>query len=105
MIKTIKYDAEMDEFVINLHVPRTMRGKDTYGDGEWEQDAVCVWIDNSTQEFGLWNTVYLDYKDSLQATYPIIYFDSQQEAIDFATKHRLMIEYGSKYNHFNKEGN
>ena len=62
-------------------------------DEEWEQDAVCVFINNHSCEYSLNNTQYLDYKDSLQTTSPIIYFDDEQEAIDFAAKYKLMIEY------------
>jgi hypothetical protein len=92
MEKKITY--EDGTFTIALKVPRKMRGKYTYDDGEWEQDAVCVFIDNSREEYGLFHTQYLDYKDSLQATSPIIFFDSQKEAEEFAAKYRLMIEYG-----------
>ena len=100
MIKTIRYDEAMDEFVINLHVPKTQRGTYTYDDDmEWEVDAVCVWIDNSRLEYGLFHTQYLDYKDSLQATSPIIFFDTQEEAERFAKTHSLMIEYGSGHNY------
>lgn len=102
MIKTIHYDEATDEFVINLHVPKTMRGTcyPYEDDGEqWEQDAVCVWIDNSRFEYGLYHTQYLDYKDSLQATSPIIFFDTQEEAERFAKTHSLMIEYSSNHDH------
>lgn len=107
MIRTIKYDEATGEFVITLNVPRKMSGKYTLDsmagieDGDtWEQDAVCVWIDNSRYDYGLYNTQYLDYKGSLQATSPIIHFDSEKEAEAFAVKYGLMIEYGSKHDHF-----
>lgn len=95
MKKNIFYNKDTDEFVITLNVPRKMSGSYTYDeDNTWVQDAVCVWIDNSHYDYGLYNTQYLDYKDSLQATTPIIHFDSQKEAEEFAEKYKLMIEYG-----------
>lgn len=93
MTTDITYDKETDLFTIVLTVPKTMRGEYTYGDGEWIQDAVCVYIDENLQEFCLSHTQYLDYKGSLQATQPIIYFNEQKEAEDFAEEHDLMIEY------------
>lgn len=92
----IKYKKETDSFEISLSVPKTMRGTYTYGDesdGEWEQDAVCVWINEPHQEYGLFHTQYLDYKGALQATSPIIYFKTMREALLFAEEHNLMIEY------------
>lgn len=101
MIKIIKYDDVEEEFVVTMHIPRTMTGTYVYDkDRVWEQDAVCVWIDNSRYEYGLYNTQYLDYKDSLQATSPIFHFDSQTQAEAFAAKYGLMIEYSSQHDHF-----
>jgi hypothetical protein len=98
MTKTIKYDESKDEFVITLHVPKHMEGTYTYDpDITWQQTAVCVFINNSHEEYTLSHTQYLDYKDSLQATQSIIYFDTQKEAEDFAHEHGLMIEYS--HNH------
>lgn len=70
-----------------------MRGTFTYGDGEWEQSAVCVLINKAHEEYALYHTQYLDYKDSLQATAPICYFDNEQEAEKFADEHDLPVEY------------
>lgn len=98
MKKEITYDKETTTFHINLEVPRKMKGDYTYGEGQWEQDAVCVYIDKSREEYGLFHTQYLDYKDSLQATAPIIHFNSQKEAENFAVEYGLMIEYGSNHN-------
>lgn len=103
MVKTIRYDESMEEFIVTLHIPHKMRGTYTYGDGEWETDAVCVWIDNSRYEFGLYHTQYLDYKDSLQATAPIFYFDNEKEALQLAEKYGLMVEYGHNHNHFKSD--
>lgn len=94
MQKTIAYNEDSDEFVITLVIPKTQRG--TYmldPEHTWEQDAVCVWVDKSIQEYALSQTQYLDYKDSLQATQPIIYFDTEEEALTFAKEHKLMVEF------------
>lgn len=93
MIQEIHYNENNDTFEIKLVVYKTMRGKDTYGDGEWEQDAVCVWIDEPRMDYSLNHTQYLDYKDSLQATNPIVYFKTMKEALAFAEKYDLMVEY------------
>lgn len=94
MQKTIAYNEDSDEFVITLVIPKTQRG--TYmldPEHTWEQDAVCVWIDRSRGDYALAHAHYLDYKDSLQATAPIIYFVTEKEAVSFAEKYKLMIEY------------
>lgn len=89
----INYNKETDSFEIHIVVPKTMRGKETYGDGDWEQDAVCVWINEKHLEYALCHTQYLDYKDSLQATQPIVYFDTKEEALAFSEKYNLQVEY------------
>lgn len=96
MKQEINYNEATNAFEIHIVVPKTMRGTYTYGDesdGKWEQDAVCVWISDRTMEYGLFHTQYLDYKDSLQATSPIVYFETKEEALKFAEKHSLMVEY------------
>ena len=70
-----------------------MRGSVTYGEGEWIADSVIVRIDEHLDEYGLYHTQYLDYKDSLQATSPIAFFDSKEEAENAAKEHGLSIEY------------
>lgn len=93
MKKTITYNKEDEVFTVELVIPRSQTGEYTYGSGEWKQDAVCVWIDKKGYEFTLSHAMYLDYKDSLQATQPIFSFDSEQEAITFAKEYSLMVEY------------
>lgn len=87
----ITYNKETDTFDIHITLPRKKKGGYTYGDGEWEQDALCVVIDEKYQEYTLNHTIYLDYKDSLQAGQTIVYFNNKQEAIDFAEKYELMV--------------
>lgn len=82
-----------DELVITIRVPKMMKGTYTYGDGEWEEPAVCVWINSKQEDYSLNHTQYLDYKDSLQSTSPIIHFDNEQEAVMFAEKYNLPVEY------------
>lgn len=83
-----------DTFEIHISVPKKMTGTYMYNEDEtWEQSAVCVWIDKDRGEYGLYHTQYLDYKDSLQATHPIVFFESIEEAIVFAKKNNLAVEY------------
>ena len=100
MKQHIEYNKETDEFLITITVPKTKRGKFTLdtmvgvNDGpEWEADAVCVWVNDRWGEYALYHTQYLDYKDSLQATAPIIHFETKEEALKFAEEHNLMVEY------------
>lgn len=93
MNREIIYNEATDSFEIKLIVPKTMTGANTYDEGTWEQDAVCVWIDEARLEYALCHTQYLDYKSSLQSTQPIIYFDEMKEALEFAEKYDLMVEY------------
>ena len=93
-MRDIKYNKDTDSFEIFITVPRTQRGHYTYDEGSiWEQDAVCVWIDDAHMDYSLNHTQYLDYKDSLQATQPICFFYSKEEAEAFGKEHSLMIEY------------
>ena len=93
-MKEIIYNKETDAFEVHLTIPRTQRGSYTYDDDvTWEQDAVCVCINDRMMDYSLNYMHYLDYKDALQATRPIIFFDSKEEAEAFAKNHKLMIEY------------
>lgn len=82
-----------DSLHITIDVPLTMSGEYTYGEGQWTAPAVCVWIDEKMEEYGLFHTQYLDYKDSLQATAPIVYFGSKEEALKTAEEFSLSVEY------------
>lgn len=83
-----------DKLFITIEVPLKMKGTYMYDEGvEWEQDAVCICIDNRRGEYSLNHTDYLDYKDSLQATEPICHFDSEEEAKLTAKKFNLPIQY------------
>jgi len=93
MKRDVKYKKET--FIVTLTFPRKMGGSYTYGEGKWEEDAVCIWIDEKRSEYSLNHTQYLDYKDSLQATSPIFYFDNKKEAENFAETYSLMTEYAS----------
>jgi len=92
---TIKDDGK--NLHISITVPRTQEGTDTYGDGTWVAPAVCVFIDEKREEYGLYHTQYLDYKDSLQATAPIAHFDSKKEALKAADEFELSVEYASNF--------
>ena len=89
----MKITSSENSLHISITVPLTMEGKYTYGEGEWTAPAVCVFIDENIQEYGLFHTQYLDYKDSLQATAPIVYFDSKEEALKTAEEFGLSIQY------------
>jgi hypothetical protein len=89
----MKITSDKDNLYISLTVPRTKKGTYTYGDGEWTAPAACIFIDDHTEEYGLFHTQYLDYKDSLQATAPIAYFDSKEEALSAAEEFGLSVEY------------
>lgn len=100
MKQEISYNEQDETFEIHITVPRYQSGVNTIesmydepNPSTWTADNVCVWIRPSHLEFALSLTQYLDYKDSLQATQPICYFDSQKEAEAFAEKYGLMIEY------------
>ena len=87
----MKIEADKDNLHISITVPRFMNGKHTYGDGEWTAPALCVYINEKTQEHGLFHTQYLDYKDSLQATWPVVYFSSKVEALKAAEDFGLSV--------------
>lgn len=69
-----------DNLEISIVVPLTIKGPDTYGDGEWTADGVVVVINDKMHEYALYYTQFLDYKDSLQATAPIAHFETKEEA-------------------------
>ena len=87
----MKITSDKDNLYLSITVPRTMKGEYTYGDGEWTAPAVCVHIDDNMDEYGLYFTQYLDYKDgnNLQATAPIAYFTTKQEALSAAKELRM----------------
>jgi hypothetical protein len=82
-----------DNLEISITVPLTITGTGTYGNDEWSAPGVVVYIDRSRDEFALYHTQYLDYKDSLQATSPIAFFDSEEEALKVAKEFGLGVEY------------
>lgn len=82
-----------NKLVLTIEVPLEMSGDYTYGEGIWTAPAVCVRIDDHLGDYGLFHTQYLDYKDSLQATAPIAYFDSKKEALEVAERFNLSVEY------------
>jgi hypothetical protein len=93
-MKHISYDSSSDQFIVTMVIPKHMTGTYTYDETEeWKMPAVSVFIDRKFSEYSLNNTMYLDYKDSLQSTSPILYFDDEHEAVSFAEKHGLMVEY------------
>lgn len=92
-----------DSLHIELSVPLTQRGKDTYGEGEWEAPAVCVYINERMEEYALYHTQYLDYKDSLQATAPIFHFDSREEAEKVAEEFNLPVEFAPENDQYPRE--
>ena len=83
---------------ISITVPLQMSGEYTYGEGEWTAPAVCVYIDENIEEFALFHTQYLDYKDSLQATAPIASFSSKEEALKAAKDFNLSVFYAPAQN-------
>lgn len=85
--------ADKDNLYVSIVVPRHMSDAYTYGEGTWEAPAVCVYIDENLQDFGLFHTQYLDYKDSLQATAPIAHFNSKEEALKAAEDFNLSVFY------------
>lgn len=97
LTKTITYDDETKVFDVKITIPRRQRGPYTYGDGEWEQDAVAIHINDRAEEYALSQAAYLDYKDDLQCTQPIVFFDTKEEALYFAEKYGLTVEF-ARYN-------
>ena len=91
MTPVIKRNGENLE--IFQSVPLMMEGQDTYGDGEWTAPAVCIHINDRTAEYGLFHTQFLDYKDSLQATSPICFFATKEEAERVAEEFGLSVIY------------
>jgi len=89
----MKIETDGKALNISITVPLTMSGECTYGDGEWTAPAVCVYIDEKLQEYGLFHTQYLDYKNSLQATAPIAYFTSKEEALKASEDFGLSVQY------------
>lgn len=82
-----------DKLEISISVPLTITGPETYGDGEWSAPGVIVVINDKTEEYALYHTQFLDYKDSLQATSPIVYFESKEAAMEAAETLGLGIEF------------
>lgn len=94
MKKEITYNDSENCFEVYMKIPRKQTGVHSLDESiKWEEDAVCIYINENMEEYGLFHTQYLDYKDSLQATQVITFFDSKQEALNFADKYNLMIEY------------
>ena len=60
-------DEETRDIVVTIRIPRIRKGEYTYGEGTWEVDNVCVYIDKKYCDYTLNHLIYLDYKDSLQA--------------------------------------
>jgi hypothetical protein len=94
MQKEIEFNDVLQEFIITLHVPKEMSGHYTHNEYmKWTEQAVCVYINEQYSEYSLNHSVYLDYKDSLQVGQPIIYFDTREEAEEFASKYKINISY------------
>lgn len=91
-----EHNKETDELVITVRLPMHQNGTYTYDETmTWEVPALCVYINSKYCEYTLNYLMYLDYKDSLQATASILHFDTQKEAEEFAKKHKLLIEYSN----------
>ncbi len=82
-----------DKLEISIAVPLTITGHDTYGDGKWSAPGIVVGINKRLDEYALFHTQFLDYKDSLQATSPIAYFDSEEEALKVAEEFGLQVHH------------
>lgn len=94
MKEEIIYNDSEKCFEVHMKIPHKMTGVHSLDENiKWEEDAVCIYINENMEEYGLFHTQYLDYKDSLQATQAIVFFNSKEEALDFGTKYNLMIEY------------
>ena len=85
--------ADKEFFYVSMKIPRFQRGSYTYDeDREYCVDNVSVFLDDDIHQYGLYKATYLDYKNSLQSTTPIFFFDTKEEAVEFAKKYNLMIE-------------
>lgn len=75
---------------ISLTIPKWMTGTYQYDEEKkYKVPAVCVVINKDHDEYYLSHTMYLDYKDSLQSTQPIFYFDTEEEAREFVEKYKV----------------
>lgn len=77
---------------ISITVPLTITGHETYGDGEWKAPGVVVVYEMEADEWALYHTQFLDYKDALQATQPIAYFEDEKEAMKAAEEFGLQVQ-------------
>ena len=80
-----------DNLEVSITVPLTITGPDTYGDGEWSAPGVVVVYEQKIDEWALYHTQFLDYKDALQPTMSIAYFESEEEARKVADEFGLQI--------------
>lgn len=99
MKQDITYNQEKEVFIVSMEIPKYQTGKYTYMFEEetddsptWTQPAVSVFLNRKWCEYTLNHTIYLDYKDSLQTGQAILFFRNEEEATEFAKKHKLMVE-------------
>lgn len=89
----MKITKQGENLHIEIDVPLTMKGTYMFDkDEEWEKPAICVRIKERYEEYSLNHMCYLDYKDSLQTTAPIVHFDSKEEVMEVARKFNLPVE-------------
>lgn len=98
MKKQTTFDKEAEVFHVTMEIPLWMTGNYTYMfddelGPEWKQHAVCVFVNRKWGEYSLNETIYLDYKDSSQTGRAILFFENEDEAVEFGKKHNLMVEF------------
>ena len=81
-----------DNLEIGITVPLTITGGGSYDGPDWSAPGVVVYINENLEEYALYHTQFLDYKDSLQATSPIAHFDSKEEALKAAEEFGLNVQ-------------
>ena len=88
----MKITKNGDNLEVSITVPLTITGSVTYGEGEWSAEGVVVVHERKSDQWALYHTQFLDYKDALQATMPIAYFESEEEARKAAEEFDLQIQ-------------
>lgn len=84
-----KQEIINEEIEIIITLPRWQSGEYTYGGGEYRAPALCVYYNDDYDEYSLNHQIYLDYKDSLQVGMDILRFENKEQAVAFASKHKL----------------
>ena len=88
------YNETEETIEVKLTIPRYQRGQYTYDpEVTYCVDNVCVYINYDMCDYSLCTVNYLDYKDSQQVGGPIITFETEEEAIKFAEKFSLFVEF------------